>query len=93
MRFLEFFAANLRNPHTRRAYARAVAEFLACKRASAWEPSIVAVQPVHELTMTTPFEALPRRIFLDWCTAQFLGNYGGYIMRGSRFSKQTALIG
>ena len=22
MRFLEFFAANIRNPHTRRAYAR-----------------------------------------------------------------------
>ena len=29
MRFLEFFAANIRNPHTRRAYARAVGEFLA----------------------------------------------------------------
>ena len=29
LRFLEFFAANIRNPHTRRAYGRAVAEFLA----------------------------------------------------------------
>jgi hypothetical protein len=29
VRFLEFFAANIRNPHTRRAYARAVAGFLA----------------------------------------------------------------
>ncbi len=28
LRFLEFFAANIRNPHTRRAYGRAVAEFL-----------------------------------------------------------------
>ena len=28
-RFLEFFAANIRNPHTRRAYGRAVGEFLA----------------------------------------------------------------
>jgi hypothetical protein len=27
-RFLEFFAANIRNPHTRRAYARAADEFL-----------------------------------------------------------------
>jgi hypothetical protein len=27
MRFLEFFAANIRNPHTRRAYARAAKEF------------------------------------------------------------------
>jgi len=46
MRFLEFFAANIRNPHTRRAYYRAAAEFLAwC--ASAGVPSIAAVQPVH----------------------------------------------
>ena len=29
MRFLEFFAARIRNPNTRRAYGRAVAEFLA----------------------------------------------------------------
>jgi hypothetical protein len=28
MRFLEFFAANIRNPHTRRAYYRAAEEFL-----------------------------------------------------------------
>jgi len=27
MRFLEFFAANIRNPHTRRAYHRAADEF------------------------------------------------------------------
>jgi site-specific recombinase XerC len=46
MRFLELFAANIRNPHTRRAYARAADEFLAwC--ANAGVPSIGAVQPVH----------------------------------------------
>jgi integrase/recombinase XerC len=46
VRFIEFFTANIRNPHTRRAYARAVAEFLAwCE--SAGVPSIAAVQPVH----------------------------------------------
>ena len=46
MRFLEFFAANIRNPYTRRAYARAADEFLAwCS--SAGVPSIAAVQPVH----------------------------------------------
>ena len=28
VRFLEFFAANIRNPYTRRAYARAAQEFL-----------------------------------------------------------------
>ena len=49
VRFLEFFAANIRNPHTRRAYARAADEFLAwC--ASAGVPSIGAVQPVHVAT-------------------------------------------
>jgi hypothetical protein len=29
IRFLEFFAANIRNSHTRRAYGRAVGEFVA----------------------------------------------------------------
>ena len=49
MRFLEFFAANIRNPHTRPAYARAAEEFLAwC--ASGGVPSIAAVQPVHVAT-------------------------------------------
>lgn len=45
-RFLEFFAANIRNPHTRRAYGRAVAEFLAwCDHNRV--PSVTAVQPLH----------------------------------------------
>src|SRR5713226_10661082 len=49
IRFLEFFAANIRNPHTRRAYARAADEFLGwC--ASVGVPSIAAVQPVHVAT-------------------------------------------
>jgi hypothetical protein len=49
MRFLEFFAANIRNPHTRRAYARAAEEFLAwC--AAAGVPSMGAVQPVRVAT-------------------------------------------
>ena len=29
VRFLEFFASAIRNPHTRRAYARAASDFLA----------------------------------------------------------------
>jgi site-specific recombinase XerD len=45
-RFLEFFAATIRNLHTRRAYARATAEFLAwCDGRGV--PSIAAVQPLH----------------------------------------------
>jgi site-specific recombinase XerD len=49
VRFLEFFAANIRNPHTRRAYSRAVAEFLDwC--ADAGVPSIAHVAPLHVAT-------------------------------------------
>jgi site-specific recombinase XerD len=46
IRFLEFFASAIRNPHTRRAYARAAGEFLDwC--AGAGVSSITAVQPLH----------------------------------------------
>jgi site-specific recombinase XerD len=45
-RFLEFFAANIRNPHTRRAYRRDVVEFLIwCDDQGV--PSIAAVQQLH----------------------------------------------
>jgi site-specific recombinase XerD len=48
-RYLEFFAANIRNPHTRRAYSRAVTDFLAwCDDNQV--PSITAVQPLHVAT-------------------------------------------
>jgi Phage integrase, N-terminal SAM-like domain len=45
-RFLEFFAANIRNPHKRRAYARAVAGFMTWCDANR-VGSITAVQPLH----------------------------------------------
>ncbi len=46
LRFLEFFAANIRNAHTRRAYARAATEFLGwC--ADRGVTAIAAVQPLH----------------------------------------------
>lgn len=46
IRFLEFFTAQIRNPHTRRAYARAVGEFLAwCE--SVGVTSLPDVQPLH----------------------------------------------
>ena len=48
-RFIEFFASTLRNPNTRRAYARAVSDFLAwCEEHGV--PSIAAVQPLHVAT-------------------------------------------
>lgn len=46
VRFYEFFTANIRNPNTRRAYARATAEFLAWCEARGIT-SIAAVQPIH----------------------------------------------
>lgn len=46
VRFLEFFASAIRNPHTRRAYVRATGDFLAwC--AGAGVTSITEVQPLH----------------------------------------------
>ncbi|AMM18798.1 integrase (plasmid) [Burkholderia sp. PAMC 28687] len=46
IRFLEFFASNIRNSNTRRAYAHAVGDFLAwCVQAGVL--SITAVQPLH----------------------------------------------
>ena len=48
-RFLEFFAVTIRNPHTRRAYARAAGEFLGWCDARG-VTSIVGVQPLHVAT-------------------------------------------
>ncbi len=49
LRFLEFFTATIRNAHTRRAYARAVGDFLAwCEGAGV--SSLAAVQPLHVAT-------------------------------------------
>ena len=46
LRFLEFFAVNIRNPNTRRAYARGIGEFLGwCSFHGV--ASIAAVQPLH----------------------------------------------
>jgi site-specific recombinase XerD len=47
VRFIEFFAAQIRNPHTRRAYSRAVCDFLAWCADSADVPTIATVQPLH----------------------------------------------
>jgi len=48
-RFLEFFASTIRNEHTRRAYGRAVIDFLAwCSDAGV--ASITDVQPLHVVT-------------------------------------------
>jgi site-specific recombinase XerD len=49
LRFLEFFASNIRNPNTRRAYSQAVAAFFGwCEKAGV--RSLAAVQPLHVAT-------------------------------------------
>jgi len=45
MRFVEFFTANIRNPNTRRAYGRAVADF--CFWCEGHGLALGALQPVH----------------------------------------------
>jgi site-specific recombinase XerD len=56
--FLEFFASHIRNANTRRAYVRAVGEFLAwCEEAGV--ASITAVEPLH---VATWIEALTRSL-------------------------------
>jgi site-specific recombinase XerD len=56
LRFVEFFAASIRNPNTRRAYAHSVAEFLIwCEGLGVW--SIAEIQPLH---VATYIEALSR---------------------------------
>jgi site-specific recombinase XerD len=76
VRFLEFFTANIRNRNTRRAYARAVGEFLTwCDAAGV--PSIAAVQPMHvagyieELTRARSAPTVKQRLaavrhLFDW---------------------------
>jgi site-specific recombinase XerD len=50
-RFWEFFAANIRNKHTRRAYSQAAREFLAwCERAGV--ASVADVRPLHVAAYT-----------------------------------------
>jgi integrase/recombinase XerC len=45
-RFLEFFAATIRNPHTRRAYARGAGDFLAWCAERGVE-ALARIQPLH----------------------------------------------
>lgn len=56
LRFLEFLAGSIRNAHTRRAYAGAVAEFLAwCEGRG-----VISVADVHPLHVAGYIEALSR---------------------------------
>jgi site-specific recombinase XerD len=58
LRFLEFFAVTIRNPHTRRAYMRAAGNFLAWCEARG-VTSLAGVQPLH---VATWIETLGREV-------------------------------
>ena len=74
LRFLEFFASNIRNPNTRRAYAQAVVAFLAwCEEAGV--ASLAAVQP--QVAGLRRFGAAA--IDLAWVAA---GRFDAYWERG-----------
>ena len=106
MRFLEFFAANIRNPHTRRAYYRAAEEFLAwC--ASVGLSSIATVEPVHvaawieagtrELSAPSVKQRLAAlRHLFDWLvTGQVMPVNPAHTVRGPRHvvtSGQTPVL-
>jgi integrase/recombinase XerC len=71
-RFVEFFTATLRNPHTREAYARAVGRFLAwcdgreLKDLRALTPVVVAAY-IEQLPGAKP-TVLDQRHLSDWHT-------------------------
>lgn len=100
LRFLEFFTAQIRNPHTRRAYARAVGDFLAwCQAAGV--PALDAVQPLHvaawieQQTRTHAAPTVKQRLaalrhLFDWLvTGQVIALNPAAAVRGPRHSVRT----
>jgi site-specific recombinase XerD len=95
-RFVEFFTATIRNPHTRKAYARAVGDFFAWCEANAL--TLPAIEPLHVAAYTeqlTREKSAPTvkqhlaaiRMLFDWLTT------GGVLpfnpassVRGPKFS-------
>ena len=47
LRFLEFFASNIRNPHTRRAYVRAVLDFMIWCQTEVQVTALIDIEPLH----------------------------------------------
>ena len=97
VRFLEFFAAAIRNPHTRRAYGQAAGAFLDWCAATGL-PSLAAVQPVHVaawIELQTREHSAPTvkqrlaalRHLFDWLvTGQVLPANPAAAVRGPRHS-------
>jgi integrase len=77
--FLEFFAANISNRHTRRLSSRAVSDFLAwC--ADAGVPSIAAVKPFR---VATWIESLTRELSAVAAAAGIATKIGNHTFRAT----------
>ena len=100
MRFLEFFTANIRNANTRRAYARAVNEFLTwCQTVGV--PELVAVAPLHVATWielqskTLAAPSVKQRLaalrhFFDWLVVgQVVPHNAAASVRGPSHTSRT----
>jgi site-specific recombinase XerC len=101
IRYLEFFAANIRNPNTRRAYARAVSDFLAWCEANTPISNVTNIQPLHVATWietetqersapTVKLRLAALRHFFDWLvTGQIIPTNPTAAIRGPRHSART----
>lgn len=99
-RFLEFFAAAIRNPNTRRAYARAAHDFLTwcCEHGVR---DLAAIAPLHvaswieELSATLSAPTIKQRLagvrhLLDWLvTGQIIPHNPAASVRGPAHSART----
>lgn len=99
-RFLEFFAAAIRNPNTRRAYARASTDFLTwCARHGVRD--LTAIAPIHvagwieELAATLSAPTVKQRLagvrhLFDWLvTGQVIPHNPASSVRGPAYSART----
>ena len=100
MRFLEFFSANIRNPHTRRAYAKAARDFLSWCFGHGVR-NLADIAPIHVaawietlgLSLATPSVkqrlAAIRHLF-DWLvTGQAIATNPAASVRGPAHSART----
>lgn len=97
VRFLEFFTANIRNPNTRKAYARSAADFLQWCEARG-VTALPAIQPMHvaawieELGRTHAVPTVKQRLaairhLFDWMvTGQIMPTNPAHAVRGPSYS-------
>ena len=97
VRFLDFFTSNIRNPNTRRAYARNVSDFLNwCHRLGVMD--LIGIQPVHvagyveELTHAKSAPTAKQhlsaiRMLFDWLVVgQVVSQNPAHAVRGPKHS-------